>query len=142
MGLLSASPSGVQWAGEGELWAPALRCSIPVGPLRQFSPLPGPSWALIGAPPLTHPFLLRGVMAPPAAPPGSAPSVVGFHKLCSYCCKLFLYLPILSYHLFLSRILTTYIYIYIFRYIYLLYKFGYRKESKVFSQVKWPNSIY
>ena len=28
-----------------------------------------------------HPFLLRGVMAPPAAPPGSALSVVGFHKL-------------------------------------------------------------
>ena len=30
---------------------------------------------------LAHPFLLRGVMAPPAAPPGSALSVVGFHKL-------------------------------------------------------------
>ena len=39
---------------------------------------------------------------------------VGFHKLCSYCCKLFLHLPILSYHLFLSRILTTYIYLEIY----------------------------
>ena len=62
MGLVNGSPAG----GEGAV------DTYSVGP--RGSSLRSPSS-------FAHPFLLRGVMAPPAAPPGSALSVVGFHKL-------------------------------------------------------------
>ena len=62
------------------------------GPQRQLS---------IAHPPyLAHPFLLKGVMAPPAAPPGSALSV--FHKLLTSLSIVALFthfeLPSLSWH--------------------------------------------